>query len=260
MRVAQMSDLHVGYRIPIAEGEVDALDQVRRAVAHLASLEHPVDRVLLTGDLTADGRLEEYAALRVALDELELPWHPIPGNHDEREPMLEVLGDAPGLVLDAGFVHVLLDDGPLRLVGLDSKEVGRDSGRLCERRLGWLEEVLGAAPDHPTLLFMHHPPFATGLAAFDADGFEGAESLGAILGRNPQVLAIVAGHQHRPIATAWNGVLACVAPSVSFQFAADFAGGRRLQRVLEPPAIGLYHYQAATGLSSHLAYVGAWPS
>ena len=55
-------------------------------------------------------------------------------------------------------------------------------------------------------------------------------------------------------------MLACVAPSVSFQFSTDFASGERMRAVLEPPAIGLYHYVPGNGVASHLAYVGAWPS
>ena len=34
MRIAQLTDLHVGYRIPLGGGEVDTVEQVRRAVAH----------------------------------------------------------------------------------------------------------------------------------------------------------------------------------------------------------------------------------
>jgi len=36
-------------------------------------------------------------------------------------------------------------------------------GELDAVRLGWLDEQLAAALDAPTLVFMHHPPFATGI-------------------------------------------------------------------------------------------------
>jgi 3',5'-cyclic AMP phosphodiesterase CpdA len=259
MRVAQLTDLHVGYRLRVGNGEVDTVDQVRRAVAHVNGLEGPVDRVVLTGDLTADGRPEEYAALRRLLDDLEPAYHVLPGNHDERRALLEAFGDAPGLEAHGGFVHFVVDDLPLRLVGIDTSEPGRVSGRLCEARLAWLDERLGQAPELPTLLCMHHPPFVTGMAAFDAGGFEGADRLAALLEAHPQVRALIAGHVHRPISVAWCGRLGFVAPSASFQFGLEFRHGMPLARVLEPPGIGLISWGPQTGLAAHVAYVGAYP-
>ncbi len=33
---------------------------------------------------------------------------------------------------------------------------------MDEERLAWLDAKLALAPDRPTLIFMHHPPFRTG--------------------------------------------------------------------------------------------------
>jgi Icc protein len=41
-------------------------------------------------------------------------------------------------------------------------------GLMCQARLDWLEHQLLAQPDEPTLLFMHHPPFETGIEHMDA--------------------------------------------------------------------------------------------
>ncbi|MDH7480280.1 MAG: hypothetical protein QHH02_09735, partial [Syntrophomonadaceae bacterium] len=71
---------------------------------------------------------------------------------------------------------------------------------LCATRLRWLDETLAQAPDTPTLMAMHHPPFQTGIAHMDAMGLrEGGEALAEVLGRHPQVRRIVCGHLHRSI-------------------------------------------------------------
>ena len=41
---------------------------------------------------------------------------------------------------------------------------GEAGGALCEDRLRWIDRALAAAPGRPTLVLMHHPPFATGIA------------------------------------------------------------------------------------------------
>jgi Icc protein len=75
----------------------------------------------------------------------------------------------------AGLQYAV-DLGPVRLVVLDTVVPQEGRGRLCKHRLRWLDERLAENPQ-PTLIAMHHPPFATGIAHMDALGLEGADAL-----------------------------------------------------------------------------------
>lgn len=66
------------------------------------------------------------------------------------------------------------------MVGLDTLNEGHDGGRLCLDRLYWLETALEQARDKPTVLFMHHPPFLSGISPFDRSPMEGADALASI--------------------------------------------------------------------------------
>ena len=122
-------------------------------------------------------------------------------NHDDRRALSRHFG-VPGS--DGEPVQYSVDLGPLRLVVLDTTIPGADGGRLDDEQLGWLAGTLAETPDAPTLVAMHHPPFAIGIPAWDAIALlpEDRERLGELLGRHPQVLRVLTGHVHRAITTA----------------------------------------------------------
>lgn len=78
---------------------------------------------------------------------------------------------------------------------LDSTRIGEDRGELDRDRLMWLDAELGAAPDRPTLLALHHPPLSTGSPAWDDICLPAADrnGLGEVVSRHPQVRRIVGG-------------------------------------------------------------------
>ena len=65
------------------------------------------------------------------------------------------------------FLHYVVDDFPVRLIGLDTVIAGQHGGEICPAREAWLAQALANGNGRPTLVFMHHPPFRTGVAAMD---------------------------------------------------------------------------------------------
>jgi len=238
--VAQISDPHVAS----AGGKFDRLlattEHLTRAVAHLNALRPRPDVVLLTGDLVEHGRPDEYRRLRDVLAPLAMPVLVIPGNHDDRANLVRAFDDHAYLPRDGGFLQYTVDDWPVRLVALDTVVPGESGGRLCADRLAWLDARLGEAPGRPTLVFMHHPPFATGIVAMDAMGLEDPAALAAVLRRHPHVEGVACGHIHRTIVRRFAGTVAAVCPSTAHQVALDLPPERRLAVVMEPPACLLH--------------------
>jgi 3',5'-cyclic AMP phosphodiesterase CpdA len=215
--VAQISDPHLGADW---DGE-DPLPGLTAVVDAVMALPNRPDAVLLTGDLTDHGSATEYAAARGAIERIGAPVHPIAGNHDDRAALRAAFGlpgegDAP--------VQWAANLGPLRLVGLDTTIPGRDGGALDADRLRWLDTELARAPDQPTLLAMHHPPLATGVAPWDAIGLppEDRAALGRVLDGHPQVRRVVAGHVHQTITASIAGRPVLSIPSTYVQARLDF--------------------------------------
>jgi 3',5'-cyclic AMP phosphodiesterase CpdA len=235
--LAQLSDLHIGAGV----GEADPVRRAERVVAAVAALTPAPDAVVVTGDLTQLGGPEEYARVLEVLAPLEMPVHPLPGNHDVRAALRgALLADA-----DTGpgdFLQYEARVGPLRLLVCDTIVPGEDGGRLCPERLGWLDAALAADRETPTIVAMHHPPLTTGIEAMDDIGLEAGSraELGTTLAGAPNVLRVIAGHVHRPMYSTCGGRTVFSCPSTDVAIRLDLRAGAGLAVLDEPPAYALH--------------------
>ena len=254
-----MSDLHVRAPGLISHGVVDCAAMLARCVAEVLRLPQHPDAVVISGDLTELGRPEEYAHLRQLLAPLPMPVYVLPGNHDDRERLRAAFADHDYLRQWPPYVQYAIEDWPLRLVAIDTVIPGAPEGRLCAERLAWLERTLAAAPDRPTLVFMHHPPFATLIGHMDGMGLEDPAALEDVIDRNPQVERVLCGHLHRPIQARFGGTIASTCPSPAHQVALDLTAEAPARFKMEPPAFQLHAWRADTGVVTHTAYIGEFP-
>ncbi len=259
MLLAQITDVHVGTPGSNIDRQCRTAVQLERAVQHLCRLDPLPDVVLCTGDLVDDGSPEEYATLVPLLAPLPMPCFLIPGNHDDRENLRAAFAHH-GYLPRQGFLHYAVDLGPLRLIALDTLVPGEPGGRLCPERLAWLDARLAEAPERPTLVMMHHPPFSTGIERMDQMGLEGSTGMAEVIRRHPQVERILCGHLHRPIVKRFANTVASTCPSTAHQVVLDLRRPGRLSIVDEPPACQLHLWSEELGLVSHTSYITAGDS
>ena len=258
MIIAQITDLHVRPRGWKANRVVETNAMLARAVTSLNALKPVPDVVLATGDLVDGGEPEEYARLHRLLAPIERPLFVVPGNHDARRPLFDAFEDGGYLPGDGRFLHYVVEDWPVRLIGLDTIIPGEPGGRLGAERLAWLEARLGEQRDRPTLLFMHHPPIATGIGHMDTMGLADADDLAALIRRHPQVERIVCGHVHRSIQARFAGTMVTVAPSTAHQVSLTLQRTAPATFVMEPPGFHLHLWQPGAGLVTHTAFTGSF--
>jgi 3',5'-cyclic AMP phosphodiesterase CpdA len=122
--------------------------------------------------------------------------------------------------------------------------------------LSWLDGVLAAQPTRPTIVALHHPPFATGIAHMDAMGLIGIEAFADILQAHPQIVRVLAGHVHRPVQAVVGGRLAMTAPSPAHQVVLDLTDDGPSRFIIEPPGYLVHRWRPETGLISHTAVIG----
>ena len=252
MLIAQITDLHVTPRGELLQGRVDTAGYLEKAVAKLSAMKPKPDVVLITGDLVESGAVAEYRLLRRIIEPLAMPVYVIPGNHDDREIMRREFSDH-GYLPKQGYLHYAIDDFPLRLIGLDTVIPRKTEGEMCPQRLAWLEASLSEAPKQPTLIFMHHPPFATGIAHMDNFGLLNPTPFAQIIARHPQVERIVCGHVHRAIQAKFAGTLALTCPSAAHQIHFDMAADAPAAFTFEPAGLML-HLWNGSSLATHTLY------
>jgi 3',5'-cyclic AMP phosphodiesterase CpdA len=256
MIIAQLSDFHARPRGTAAYSDVDTNAMMRRAVAAMLALDPLPDCVLVTGDLTDCGLPEEYDLVREALAELPMPVFPVPGNHDRRETFSAGMRPLCPRLPESGFQHYAVEDYPVRLIGLDTLVAGEHGGALCREREAWLAARLAEGDGRPTLIFMHHPPFLTGIDGMDIMLCTVSLELPALIAAHPEIEAIVCGHYHRPIVRRWAGTLGFVAPGTAHQVALDLRPGTENRFILEPPGLALHVWREGVGLVSHTVPIG----
>ena len=257
MIIAQLTDPHIKRGRRTAYGRVDTAALFEAAVDHVNRLAPKADAALVTGDLTDTGTLEEYGEVRPILDRLECPYFVIPGNHDDAATMRQAFGDHDYMPEGGDFLHYAIDAYPVRLVGLDSTVPGQPGGLLCADRLEWLDACLSAQPDAPSLLFMHHPPFETGIGHMDVQNLANAGEFIRLLSRHSQVRHVACGHVHRAIDTVIGGVAISIGPNAAHSVSLDVADGAPSSFTMEPPMMRLFHWIDGQ-VVTHLSFVGGF--
>lgn len=255
MLIAQLSDLHVRPKGQLYQGVVDSNGMLATAIRHLHQLDRRPDLVLLTGDLVDEGQAGEYAHARELLAELTIPYLVIPGNHDDRENFRAAFADHAYLPL-AGPMHYCSDQHPVRIVALDSTVPGLHHGDIAREGLDWLESTLAANTVKPTLVMLHHPPFACGIPYLDLYRYMKPEPLAEILSAYSNIPLVVCGHVHRPMVRRWAGTVVCACPSTTTEIALRLASGAKPASFMGPPACMLHLWDETHGMVSHTSYVG----
>lgn len=255
MIIAQISDPHIKPKGQLAYGHVDTAGYLEAAVKHLNELALPPEATLVTGDICDFGLPEEYEQARLILDGLQMPWFVVPGNHDRPDTFRAAFGDL-GYLPDDGFLHYVIDDFPVRMIGLDTTLEGEAGGAICELRRHWLSHRLNEELNKPTLLFMHHPPFLTGIRHMDVQNCAGGDDLGALLAAHSQVQMLLCGHVHRAISANWHGKEVTICPSPAHAVSLDLDPEGPPMYEMEPPACRLVYLSSEGRLVSHLSFIG----
>lgn len=257
--IAQLSDLHLKAGQKLTYGVVDTTGALRRAVDQLNASHPRPDIVVISGDLVDFGRSDEYEVLRSQLLLLHMPCYLVPGNHDNREHLQAAFCDHTYLPTSAGApLDWVVEQHPVRLIGLDTTIPGAHGGRLLDSQLRWLDEQLAHRPNAPTLLVMHHPPFISGIGHMDREPFINASALEQVIARHPQVERLLCGHLHRSMQRRFGGSLSCVCPGTSHQIVLDLQPTAPAHFNLEPPGY-LLHRWDTQALVTHNVVVGDYP-
>jgi 3',5'-cyclic AMP phosphodiesterase CpdA len=237
--IAQISDLHVKPPGVLAYRKVDTAAALARCIAELNRLAPQPDLVVISGDLADTARAEEYDHLAALLAPLAIPLAAIPGNHDDRGLLRAALPAQP-YASTHGPLNSLRRVGDVDVVLIDSSVPGAAHGELEAATLAWLGATLAASSTRPALLFLHHPPFVTGIAHMDAQNLRNAADLAAILRRHPRARLVAAGHVHRATLTTFAGVAATICPAPNHAVALDLDARLPPALKVEPPAFHLH--------------------
>ena len=256
--VAQISDTHIKRPGEHAYRIIDTAQALRRCVQVLNGLAAKPDIVVVSGDIADQGGDDEYRHFQEIMAPLAMPFVIVPGNHDDRDAIRRSF-PAHAYLAPEGPLNAMLRLDKLDLLLLDSTVPGEPHGYLNPETLTWLGTRLDEGREHPALIFLHHPPFLTGIRHMDVQNLRNADALAEIVARHRRVRLVASGHVHRAVLTLFAGVPAVIAPGTSHAVVLDLDPASPPAFRLETPGLFLHIWtpdDAGGQLVSHVAPIG----
>jgi Icc protein len=214
--LVHLSDTHVVPEGQLLYGKIDALANLRAALAMVEAASLQPTAIVITGDLTDTGEPDAYDRFRrvvePAAERIGAPVVYVMGNHDERGAFRSSLLGAEATTEPVDHV---VHAGDLRIIAMDSSIPGRIHGRLEPEQLDWLREELATPAPAGTVLAMHHPPLADERPIAEAMLLHGPERLAEVVAGS-DVRAVLAGHTHSPGAGVLAGIPVWVAGAIAY--------------------------------------------
>lgn len=206
MNILHISDIHFCQSYAEAEKGYDGmiakmgnpLTHVAASLAH-AKQQMPIDLLVISGDLTEEGTVEDYRYLKNWFYEQigETPMIVTLGNHDHKGNFR--VGWLEEERSEAAY-NAILSFESVHIVSFDSSVQGNADGQMTDRQFDWLGEQLEALNDKPIILVTHHH-----LVAHQASTPPLPESARLLeVMNNYSILALFNGHTHH----AYTGDLA----------------------------------------------------
>ena len=164
-----ISDIHLRSKKRNIIG-LDPLRQFTEALSHALKKHPDAEHMILIGDMTHSGHVSEYEMLKRATNTYKIPITFMLGNHDNRSNFKKVFPEIP--LDNEGYLQKKISLGDDVLICLDTLNSSpqleiEHEGKLCEKRLEWLEQELSQAKNKRISIFTHHPPHNIGFPGMD---------------------------------------------------------------------------------------------
>lgn len=247
-RIVWMTDLHF-VKSGCVEG-VDVRQRLQQAVGYVNAHYSDATICVISGDMVQQETPETYQALQAQLQDLQMAYLPMVGNHDDRAMMKAALEVPEGCM--QGFVQYAQPIEQGLILCLDTQKTGSSAGEICEKRMAWIKDALEMAGDTPVYIFMHHPPMRLDLPAQDEIRLEQGAAFLELIGGYPNVRHLFIGHVHRAVSGVVRGIPYASMKAVSFHAPApkpdwDWDGFRPAD---EPANLGIINL-SQTGVNLH---------
>lgn len=242
--LAHISDLHL-------DGSDRSTQRATQVMDYLRAMPHPVDAVLVTGDIADHGDEAEYEEAAQILA-APFPVLACPGNHDARAAYRKAL---LGQGSDDSPINQVHHIAGAAILMCDSTIPGRDEGHLDEATLAWMDSTLAALPrDTPALIAFHQPPVDLHHPLPDAHRLQHPDKLAALLEAHPQVAAVLTGHAHTAAATTFAARPLIVGPAITWTLRMPWEGDKPADRD-QPPGVAFHILDDDHRLTTHYRVV-----
>lgn len=240
-KILAISDIHLRSIEKNIIG-LNPLKQFKKALSHGLKNHPDAEHIILMGDMTHSGHIKEYELLKSAIKGYQIPITFMLGNHDNRENFVKIFPEIP--LTKEGHLQTIINLGNDVLICLDTLNSppylkGKHEGKLCIKRLEWLEQELSKIKNKRVSIFTHHPPHNVGFPGMDKIKLYNSNDLFKIIKKYTNIKHIFSGHVHRTISGHTNNIGFSMFKSTCHQMPMNLISTDSSLSVNEPAAYGI---------------------
>ena len=152
MIIAQISDTHIFLPSNNNEQRISEkrIHNLKECVKGIKSLTTKPDVILHTGDVTHNGKIEEYKIVHDILEDLKIPIFYTPGNKDNKKNLYKIFKQNCNFDLKSNFYIYLIKLPNLNLISMDTHCEDSNKGELSSERLAIFSSLLKKSKNTPT--------------------------------------------------------------------------------------------------------------
>ncbi|MBK8514874.1 MAG: metallophosphoesterase [Saprospiraceae bacterium] len=214
MKVCFITDLHIDSEGLFPLG-VDTRQQFLNTLAHVVHRSY--DLMIIGGDLChTNGDVEIYKWIKSHMDDAEIPYHVISGNHDSSIMMAEVFGISSLVCGSELFYDDLYKSA--NILYLDTSP-----GMMSDKQFEWLEKKIESQTNEDVIICMHHPPLVSGSAHMEPKYlFQQTERFSSLCSNYGEKRFIIfCGHYHIARTVISKNMVVFISPSTFLQIDPD---------------------------------------
>ena len=215
MKIIQITDLHI-HPVEDTVNGVNTKKNLQKVLQAVANIDY--DMVAITGDLCfSDGNEDVYFWIKEQLEKYEIKnYHVIGGNHDNAKALAVVFEKTEFLNKDELYYSI-----DPNIIFLDTIK-----GYCSKNQLKWFKETMSGIKEQNPVIFMHHPPFKSGVPHMDNKyAFQQSEEFSDICNTNTKTSYVFCGHYHNEVSVLKDNINIYITPSTYVQidmFEEDF--------------------------------------
>ena len=218
MLIAQLTDTHITVPQNKSEDCYVKFLALKKSIHQINQLDELPDVVIHTGDISHNGRIDEYKLTKSVMDELQVPYLITAGNRDSVENLITEFDLSSVESHHQNLIQYSADIASYRLVAVDTFSQNSNLGFLNFSKLAHLDGLLRQKQSCPTIIFMHHPPINLSNSEPPEHEYENTrmiENFSEIVDRHPQIIAFLCGHIHREFSGYINASPVMVMPPLT---------------------------------------------
>ncbi len=210
--IAQITDIYLFAAENHQMLGITTTESFQVVIKQLKELQSELDLLILTGNLSGDGKSESYENLQYLLKPLQISTYWLPGSYDCAIAMDEMLN------LGMFSRRKSFQRGNWNFILLNSTISGSREGYLSSATLDWLDSELKLLGNNPTLLSLHHSPLSLNSQWLDLNILQNSQEFFGVLDRHPQVKIVIFGNIHQEFQQTRHHVEYLGTPSTCVQF------------------------------------------